>query len=259
MKLENVLLAIVLALGLFVIVAASIKTNPTESKANVVLADEREQAIISKMCPHWKSTEAEGLILLSTLTHDYNREQELQEEWADQFIKDQHEGEAILMNDTLFLRCVRSDSLYNAMFNERKALAKKLKVYRNKIPEFKTHIERICKDVIEYNCFRRGIIDENIEIGIYEWPIKEKSPGQLRTEEFYNSYTDLLKEALAVTETQISDEDIKTIFSLIKDIEHIDRHTWTIPEYKKREKEFEEKQAQEERMRRIDSLTKAAS
>ncbi len=245
MKIENILLAIVIVIVSFVITVVATKTNPSESKADVsILADEHEQAIINKMDETWSSKEAEHLMDMILLTGSKNGS--LEPEFGKALVKAEKAGQARLLSDTLFLRCIRSDSLYKAMLNERKNLAKKLKVYQNKIPEFKAHIEHICRGTVKYD----------VDDGIYVYPIKD-SGEYVRNEEYYESYTDLLKEALTVTNTQISDEDIKTIFALIKNIEHIDRHTWTIPEYKKREKELEEKQTQEKRKRRIDSLTRA--
>ena len=151
-----------------------------------------------------------------------------------------------LYNNTKFIGIVRNDSLYNALLDKRKKIAKSLSIYKNKVLFFRQFIDKIDKDIIEYNYYN----EDKKGLGIYEHPIK----GNNR--QFYKNYSDLLKEEYKKNyeNSNIKDEDIKNLNDILKSLEKLDRALWAVKYYKASKKELENENNTKQREEQIEKL-----
>ena len=162
-------------------------------------------------------------------------------------------GREYLCNDTMFINIIRNDSLYNALLNERKEIAKNLSIYKNKVPFFIAFIDKISKNIIEYNnyyCFwtkriGRAVAEKNISNFVI-----------CKNDYCYENYSDWLKEEYKkrYENSNIKDEDVKNLNDILKSLEKLDRALWAVKYYKTSKNELEKKNKTKQREEQIDKL-----
>ena len=220
-----------------------------------IYANYEEQAIINNMnC--WGADWNSGLFVPS----DRNLTEEQREKRRKKdVVVVRALGRKQLYNDTVFINIVRNDSLYNALLDKRKEIAKSLSIHKNKVPFFKTFIDRINKDIIEYDCYGSVYWDvkkpHNPNYTKYDYTssdcggyyaCSEKGLG-IYEEKFYNNYSDLLKEEYEkrYETSNVKDEDIIDLNSILKSLEKLDRALWAVKYYKASKNALEKKKEEE--------------
>lgn len=240
---KNILLLLVISISLSCISCDHMSIGNT-------LATEREKQIVDQMgC--WSSAIREFTIndLFSGSDKTQKEIDDLNDEWLEYSTRDNANGRKSLLNDTIFLSAVRSDSLYQTLYNQRMSIAKPLVEYRAKLPEFAAILENISDNVIEYRYFESG------SFGLCETSIEDE---RLKNYKFhFNNYNELLKEAyFKNTTNSLSEEELFAINDLLKEVEKIDRHIWCVPYYKETKAGLVARELEKEKNRRIDSLIK---
>jgi len=259
-----------------VAVEEAIEIKPPEIKPT-----DEEKAIIGNMdC--WKAIFNVSWSYFNKLTYvgEGDRDERIQKsiKQAEKETKEQIQKEAksradasgrnSLHNDVTFINIIRNDSLYNALLEERKGISKSLFIYKNKVPFFKEFIDKISKNIIEYNhygifCRLESIvyIHEKKAIyhfdyivtqthKIYEYPIKGTS------KQFYENYSDLLKEGYKglPENSNVKDEDIKNLNDILKSLEKLDKALWAVKYYEISKNKWEKENKTKQRTKQIDEL-----
>jgi hypothetical protein len=214
-------------------------------------ANDSEKIVINDMdC--WNSYLGELYIRSYAFASDEKKKDKL----MDKFLEDEKEatewGRKSLLNDTIFITCIRSDTTYNALLKQREILAKSLNVYVYNTPSLREFLNKTISGVIEYNYnYNRSLF------GIYEKSYEEDN--FLIAKKYYSSYNELLRTAYIKNILEITDDNLSAIMKTLSEIENIDRHIWCVPHYKKSEEACKEKQAQKElrkdRERKFKELT----
>ena len=234
------------------IVCLLISCNTVQKEKQASFADEKEMNVIDIMdC--WNSVAGENQMTLAVFENDKKKRSKIMDKWLEYKGQAEVFGRKALANDTVFISCIRADSIYKSFLEDRSLIAKSLMKFRKSVPIFSDNIEKIRNQIIEYNYFNGS------RLGIYtDSYIKESS---FSNQSFYSSLGDLFKEAYIHDSTSnVSDKDIVTIDSLLKRIDAIDRHVWAVPYYYKSKQKLDEKNAklkmEKAKQQKLDSLTK---
>lgn len=231
---------------IFIFLISCKKDNNTQQS----YANEIEKKIIDKMyC--WRNYESEKIDNQIIITDDKKEEDKLFDRRSKLDELAYKNGREKLKNDTLFINIIRNDSLLNNLKNERAILANKILTYNKSITFFNEYIEKINKDIVEYNYF---FFDE---FGIYEYPPIKSDEIILRDKTFYKSYTELLKESYKLNEnSKITEENIISLNEALVSLEKIDRKLWCVKYYNEARQNLEKEKLERERKTKIDSLLK---
>lgn len=236
---------------LFLFIVLFLSSCKQESKVNSIstYANDYEKTIIENMyC--WNSSLAETQMKLIILTNDKEQKDKKRNEHRKEVRKAIERGRNQLYNDTLFINIVRNDSLFNNLVSQREKLAKELLTFKNKVPFFKYQIDEIYKEVVKYNYVSYP------KNGIYEYPVyKKDSYNRLGEEDFYENYSEILKEGYSYPENvDINKEDVLALNDVLKSLEELDRKLWLVECYNERKKEFEQQRLEQQRKEELDSL-----
>ena len=229
-----------------------ISCDNAQNDKSTSYANENEKNIIKTMdC--WNSVMAESVMDLVLYEKDKERQNEIYKESLKYRLEAKDLGRNALSNDTVFVNCIRNDSVYKSLLNERFLTAESLMKFRKSIPIYSENMEKISKQIVEYNFLN------NKRLGIYTYTFRNDILSIDMT--FYNTLNDLFKEAyIHSSNSKLSDNEIVIIDSLFTRIDEIDRHIWAVPYYNESKKNFETKKAalklQQEKQKKLDDLTK---
>lgn len=177
---------------------------------------------------------------------------EYQQEWHQCLDEANAEGRTSLRNDTACIDIIRNDSLYQALLTQRKNLTDSLPEYAKKIAFFKTYLNKIQNNIVEYNyCYDSFFKDD-----VASWGIEVYNGASI----FYKNYSELLKAKYSLLENaDIPMQDIVALNRLLMSIEKLDRKLWPVKYYREVQAKIEENALKSRREQQIDSLFKATS
>lgn len=227
----------------------TILNSCTQSTSISTFANENESIVINELnC--WSSYSAELAMKLIVFSSNQNEKDKQWKKWQNEIDEAKKNGQKLLLNDTIFISCIRNDSMYNSLLSQRKILFAKLLKHKTTLPRFKENIIKISNEVVEYKFYNYN------GFGLCEKSLQDANIFSLDNEKFYINYSELLKEAFTESSSKISDQDLVSLNSLLKEIENIDRHIWCRPHYLKTLEEIRNNNLKDEKNKKFETLTK---